>query len=126
MNNRRNNPQGGVPQEVMSGIVPTAEMSIQHLDQYPQDQQKLLLGERLYPIIQKVQPMLAGKITGMLLDSGWGIDDLYLLLNDEEKLNVKIEEAVGVLQRAQQQPENGTEEYQDQPVDENDTGNVVN
>jgi hypothetical protein len=83
------------------------------------EQQKLLLGERLYPMIQKSQPQLSGKITGMLLDSGWSIEELFSLLGDEEKLNQKIEEAVGVLKRAQQQQEaDGTDEYQDQPGDD--------
>jgi len=95
------------------------EISMQQLDQYPPEQQKLLLGERLYPMIQKTQPQLSGKITGMLLDSGWSIEVLFSLLGDEEKLNQKIDEAVGVLKRAQQQQEvDGTDEYQDQPGDD--------
>jgi len=114
--NRRNNQQGGPPQEL--GMIPH-EISMQQLDQYPPDQQKLLLGERLYPMIQKTQPQLSGKITGMLLDSGWSIEVLFSLLGDEEKLNQKIDEAVGVLKRAQQQQEvDGTDEYQDQPGDD--------
>jgi len=115
--NRRNNQQGA-PQEV--GI--PQEISLVQLDQYPHDQQKLLLGERLYPLIQKSQAQLAGKITGMLLDSGWSIEELFSLLNDEDKLNQKIEEAVNVLKRAQQQeiPLEGTDEYQDQTGDLHD------
>ena len=34
----------------------------------PQAQQKQLLGESLFPKIQLMQPKLAGKITGMLLE----------------------------------------------------------
>jgi polyadenylate-binding protein len=71
--------------------------SIEQLYQYPAEQQKLLLGEKLYSLIQKKQPEKAGKITGMLLDAGWEIDELYSLLVDEAKLNQKIEEAMGVL-----------------------------
>jgi len=71
--------------------------SIEQLYQYPAEQQKLLLGEKLYSLIQKKQPEKAGKITGMLLDAGWEIDELYSLLVNEEKLNQKIEEAMGVL-----------------------------
>jgi len=112
--NRRNNQQGA-PQEV--GI--PQDISLSQLDQYPPDQQKLLLGERLYPMIQKTQSHLAGKITGMLLDSGWSIEELYSLLNDEDKLNQKIEEAVSVLKRAQEiAPEGSPDEYQDQPGDD--------
>jgi len=64
------------------------------------DQQKLLLGEKLYPIIHEYEPELAGKITGMLLDSGWNIDELYSLLENDDKLKQKIEEAREVLSRA--------------------------
>jgi len=102
--NRRNNQgQVGNPQEVI-GMVPQ-EFSLNQLEQYPADQQKLLLGERLYPMIYKSQPGLAGKITGMLLDSGWSIEELFGLLSDEEKLKGKIDEAFQVLQRAQQEAE---------------------
>jgi hypothetical protein len=43
----------------------------------PPEQQKQLLGERLFPLVANVQPDLAGKITGMLLEmdnsGGWGV-----------------------------------------------------
>jgi polyadenylate-binding protein len=71
--------------------------SIEQLYQYPPEQQKLLLGEKLYSLIQKKQPERAGKITGMLLDAGWEIEELFSLLVNEEKLNQKIDEAMGVL-----------------------------
>jgi len=59
----------------------------------------LIIGEALYPLIVKKQPERAGKITGMLLDAGWDIDELYSLLENEEKLNQKIHEAVTVLDK---------------------------
>lgn len=34
----------------------------------PPAEQKQILGEALYPMISKIEPALAGKITGMLLD----------------------------------------------------------
>ncbi|XP_036433936.1 polyadenylate-binding protein 1-like [Colossoma macropomum] len=62
-------------------------------------EQKQLLGERLYPLIQALHPNLAGKITGMLLE----IDNSELLhmLESPESLNAKVEEAVAVLQAHQ-------------------------
>jgi len=60
---------------------------------YPLEHQKLLLGEQLFPLILKVDPLLAGKITGMLLDSGWTVEELYSLVGDEGKLRAKIDEA---------------------------------
>uniref|UniRef100_A0A1B6FZD1 Polyadenylate-binding protein n=1 Tax=Cuerna arida TaxID=1464854 RepID=A0A1B6FZD1_9HEMI len=60
--------------------------------------QKTMLGERLYPIIQKVYPDLCSKITGMLLE----IDNFELLhmLEHPESLQSKMDEAVAVLQAA--------------------------
>jgi polyadenylate-binding protein len=72
-------------------------LTLEHLSLQTPEQQKFLLGEKLYIQIHKKQPDRAGKITGMLLDSGWGIDELFSLLESEEKLNQKIEEAVNVL-----------------------------
>lgn len=58
-------------------------------------QKKRLIGERLFPLIAQRQPVLAGKITGMLLE----IDDgeLINLLESEVALEEKIEEALKVL-----------------------------
>ncbi|XP_030640358.1 polyadenylate-binding protein 1-like isoform X2 [Chanos chanos] len=65
----------------------------------PLMEQKQLLGERLYPLIQALHPALAGKITGMLLE----IDNSELLhmLESPESLHSKVEEAVAVLQAHQ-------------------------
>jgi hypothetical protein len=64
----------------------------------PQEQ-KQMLGERLFPLIQSMQPDLAGKITGMLLE----IDNTELLhmLESRESLKAKVEEAIAVLQAHQ-------------------------
>jgi len=61
--------------------------------------QKQMLGERLFPIIESINPQAAGKITGMLLE----IDNSELLhmLEHRESLKAKVEEAVAVLQAHQ-------------------------
>jgi len=83
-----------------ANVPPSGEpISLEQLLFYPPEQQKILLGEKLYGIISKTQAEKAGKITGMLLDSGWGIEELYSLLESEEKLNQKIEEAVNLLNK---------------------------
>lgn len=66
----------------------------------PEDQ-KQMLGERLFPLIQRMYPDLTGKITGMLLE----IDnsDLLHMLEHHESLKNKVEEAVAVLQAHQAQ-----------------------
>ncbi|XP_055924930.1 polyadenylate-binding protein 4-like [Argiope bruennichi] len=59
-------------------------------------EQKQMLGERLFPVIHRWYPDMAGKITGMLLE----IDNSELLhmLEHHESLKAKVEEAVAVLQ----------------------------
>uniref|UniRef100_A0A2K6FUJ2 Polyadenylate-binding protein n=1 Tax=Propithecus coquereli TaxID=379532 RepID=A0A2K6FUJ2_PROCO len=63
------------------------------------NEQKQMIGERLYHLIRGVHTRLAGKITGMLLE----IDnsELLLMLESPESLHAKVEEAVAVLQAHQ-------------------------
>jgi len=65
----------------------------------PPQEQKQMLGERLFPLIQGMYPELAGKITGMLLE----IDnsELVHMLEDGQSLKGKVDEAVAVLQAHQ-------------------------
>lgn len=69
------------------------------LAQAPPQEQKQMLGERLFPLIQHMHQDLAGKITGMLLE----IDNSELLhmLESQESLKLKVDEAVAVLQAHQ-------------------------
>ncbi|KAJ6663395.1 hypothetical protein lerEdw1_009474, partial [Lerista edwardsae] len=69
----------------------------------PPQEQKQMLGERLFPLIQGMHLSLAGKITGMLLE----IDNSELLhmLESPESLRSKVEEAVAVLQAHQAKKE---------------------
>ncbi|CAF3083232.1 unnamed protein product [Rotaria sp. Silwood2] len=62
-------------------------------------EQKQMLGERLFPLIQQIQLELAGKITGMLLE----IDNTELLhmLESSELLKAKVEQAIAILQTYQ-------------------------
>ncbi|NXU52588.1 EPAB protein, partial [Turnix velox] len=89
-------PQVGEPAVHIQGQEPlTASM----LAAAPPQEQKQMIGERLYPLIHMLHPALAGKITGMLLE----IDnsELLLLLESPDSLHAKIEEAVAVLQAHQ-------------------------
>ncbi|XP_053468605.1 polyadenylate-binding protein 1b isoform X1 [Ictalurus furcatus] len=65
----------------------------------PPQEQKQMLGERLFPLIQNMHSDLAGKITGMLLE----IDNSELLhmLESPESLRSKVDEAVAVLKAHQ-------------------------
>lgn len=61
---------------------------------HPNDQ-KQMLGERLFPLIQEKHPHAAGKVTGMLLEMD--NSEILHLLEDRELLASRIDEAVAVL-----------------------------
>jgi len=58
------------------------------LAEAPPQEQKQMLGERLFPLIHGMYPDMAGKITGMLLE----IDNSELLhmLESRESLKAKV------------------------------------
>ncbi|KAK4759562.1 hypothetical protein SAY87_022693 [Trapa incisa] len=68
------------------------------------DKQKQILGERLYPLVQKHKPDLVAKITGMLLEMD--NSELLLLLESPESLAAKVEEAVQVLKLSKSKASN--------------------
>ena len=59
------------------------------------EEQKQMLGEAIYPKIAATQPQLAGKLTGMILELPVG--ELLHLLEDDEALSSKVDEALNVL-----------------------------
>ncbi|KAJ2156923.1 Protein phosphatase PP2A regulatory subunit B [Coemansia sp. RSA 552] len=61
----------------------------------PPEQQKQMLGESLYPLIEAIDEERAGKITGMLLEMDNG--ELLNLLVDSAALQSKVSEALDVL-----------------------------
>lgn len=105
----RNPPTQVVGQMMPAGAVPPPQQAVMIQGQEPltasmlaaapPQEQKQMLGERLFPLIQRMYPDLAGKITGMLLE----IDnsDLVHMLEDQTSLKGKVEEAVSVLQAHQ-------------------------
>ena len=91
------NGAGGKPRAAPSGGNPQQDpLTAQQLASASPDQQKNMIGERLYPLIHNVQPELAGKITGMLLEMDNG--ELLHLLEDPSALGSKIQEAINVLE----------------------------
>jgi polyadenylate-binding protein len=101
----RNPPQQVVGQIVANAGAPPPQQAVMIQGQEPLtatmlaaaplQEQKQMLGERLYPLIHGMHPDLAGKITGMLLE----IDnsDLVHMLEDQSSLKGKVDEAVAVL-----------------------------
>jgi len=99
--------RGGMkPQHVPQMQAPTPEaqtpslpvkLTPQILATFPPEEQKSVLGERIYPLILKSQPALAGKITGMILDSLTS-EEILALIENTESLGDKVTEALKVLQ----------------------------
>jgi polyadenylate-binding protein len=87
------------PEQALPHIQGQQAITAADLANAPPQEQKQMLGERLFPLIQSMYPELAGKITGMLLE----IDNSELLhmLESRESLKAKVEEAVAVLQAHQ-------------------------
>lgn len=87
------------PQHMPQPDAPPAQPDLaQMLAAAPPQQQKQILGEKLYPIIEKhpsVMPDQAGKITGMLLDMD--VSELLNLYEAPEALHQKVIEAINVL-----------------------------
>merc|ERR1719396_225338 len=72
-----------------------APLSASALAAAPPSVQKQMIGEKLFPMIAKQQPELAGKITGMMLEMD--NSELLILLESEQQLKVKVDEALRVL-----------------------------
>merc|ERR1740121_754433 len=73
-----------------------APLSASTLAAAPPSVQKQMIGEKIFPTIAKMQPELAGKITGMMLEMD--NSELLILLESEAQLRSKVEEAMVVLQ----------------------------
>ncbi|KAG2228312.1 hypothetical protein INT45_011104 [Circinella minor] len=96
---RKNNPPAPAPeqqQQAQQSQQPEG-LTAEGLAAVPSEQQKQMLGERLYPLIHQEQPEYAGKITGMLLEMD--NNELLRLLNNKEALDGKIGEAMEVLKQ---------------------------
>merc|ERR1719428_2581749 len=58
--------------------------------------QKQMLGEKLFPMVAKMQPELGGKIVGMMLEMD--NSELLILVESPQQLAAKVDEALRVLQ----------------------------
>lgn len=105
-NQQRPNVQSGSAQVESGAVVVQGQepLTSSMLASAPPQEQKQLLGERLFPLIHQMHPDMAGKITGMLLE----IDNAELLhmLESRESLRSKVDEAVAVLQAHRNQDQN--------------------
>merc|ERR1719271_2154110 len=62
----------------------------------PPGMQKQMLGEKIFPMISRLHPEMAGKITGMMLEMD--NSELLMLLETPDMLKGKVDEALRVLQ----------------------------
>ncbi|KAK9097367.1 hypothetical protein Sjap_022864 [Stephania japonica] len=68
-------------------------------------QQRTMLGESLYPLVEKLEHEVAAKVTGMILEMDQ--TEVLHLLESPDALKLKVAEAMGILRDvAQQQLEN--------------------
>lgn len=81
--------------ESLGATSATQPLTIEMLTSANGEQQKQMLGEKLYPQIAEQQPALAGKITGMLLEME--NPDILHLLESPDALNEQVDEALKVL-----------------------------
>ncbi|CAM0911425.1 unnamed protein product [Alopecurus aequalis] len=85
----------GAPQQVPSGALASA------LANSPPEQQRLMLGESLYPLVDQLEHDQAAKVTGMLLEMDQ--PEVLHLIESPDALKAKVAEAMEVLRSAQQQ-----------------------
>jgi len=110
-------PSMTMPPQMMQMMQPMQQpLTVQMLASAPVEQQKQIIGERLFPLIQAYQPALAGKITGMLLEMDNG--ELLNLLESHEALTLKIDEALQVLEAHQKSDEASAAESSVGPSDD--------
>ncbi|KAJ6264349.1 nucleolin [Drechslerella dactyloides] len=87
-------PQGNRYHSEQPPAAPGSTSRLATLAALPPQQQKQVLGEELYPRIHAINPQLAGKITGMLLEMDNG--ELMSLIKDDSALRSKVDEALSV------------------------------
>ncbi|KAL7154579.1 hypothetical protein ABFS83_03G011000 [Erythranthe nasuta] len=69
------------------------------------ENQRVMLGEQLYPLVDRLEHNHAGKVTGMLLEMDQ--TEVLHLIESPEALKKKVVEAMGVLRLASSVPEIG-------------------
>jgi len=99
--NRRGMKQSATPPAPATGAQ-QSDLTPAMLMEYPVDDQKRMIGERLYTLIHKTQGNLTGKITGMILESysfthEWELEEMIHLIEIPEALTEKVNQALKVL-----------------------------
>ena len=88
-------PMGAQMQPGPMGMMPGAQSNTSSLASAPPGMQKQMLGEKIFPLISRIHPEMAGKITGMMLEMD--NSELLMLLDSPDQLKAKVDEAMRVL-----------------------------
>ncbi|XP_052193450.1 polyadenylate-binding protein 8-like [Diospyros lotus] len=93
---------GGMPlrDAGMSQPIPIGALASALANASPADQ-RTMLGENLYPLVEQLEPEMAAKVTGMLLEMDQ--TEVLHLLESPDALKAKVAEAMDVLRNVQQQ-----------------------
>ncbi|CAN1307459.1 Polyadenylate-binding protein 2 [Linum perenne] len=112
--------RGGMPEVPMTGAAGPAGMPMRDaglsqpipigalataLANATPEEQRTMLGENLYPLVDQLEPELAAKVTGMLLEMDQ--TEVLHLLESPEALKAKVAEAMDVLRAVQQHQASG-------------------
>ncbi|XP_047324926.1 polyadenylate-binding protein 2-like [Impatiens glandulifera] len=89
---------GIISQPLPIGALASALANASHAEQ------RTMLGENLYPVVENLEPENAAKVTGMLLEMDQ--PEVLHLLESPEALKAKVAEAMEVLRNVQQQGTN--------------------
>ncbi|PON33633.1 Polyadenylate binding protein [Parasponia andersonii] len=110
---------GGMPlrDTALSQPVPIGALATA-LANAPPEQQRTMLGENLYPLVEQLEPDNAAKVTGMLLEMDQ--TEVLHLLESPEALKAKVAEAMEVLRNvAQQQTGNAADQLTSLSLNDN-------
>merc|ERR1719263_738782 len=88
---------GGMPRPMggMPGMGQPAPQTSSSLANAPPGMQKQMLGEKIFPMISRIHPEMAGKITGMMLEMD--NSELLMLIESPDQLKATVDEAMRVL-----------------------------
>ncbi|XP_015892862.2 polyadenylate-binding protein 8 [Ziziphus jujuba] len=97
---------GGMPirDAALSQPIPIGALATALANATP-EQQRTMLGENLYPLVEQLEPDNAAKVTGMLLEMDQ--TEVLHLLESPEALKAKVAEAMEVLRNVAQQQQAG-------------------
>ena len=103
---------GGMPMRdaSISQQIPVGALATALANASP-EQQRTMLGENLYPLVEQLEPDNAAKVTGMLLEMDQ--TEVLHLLESPEALKAKVAEAMDVLRNVAQQQAGGTADQLD-------------